>query len=78
MVGPNLANIGNDAATRIAGQTAEQYIHESLVNPNAFTAKKCPYSDCIPGTMPANISTLINEGEINAVVQYLLTLKGGS
>ena len=78
MVGPSLANIGNDGATRVAGQTAEQYIHESIVNPNAFTANKCPYSDCIPGTMPANITTLLNEDEINAVVQYLLTLKDGS
>ena len=78
VVGPNMANIGNEAGTRVPGQTAEQYIHESIVNPNAFTAPKCPFGACVTGTMPANITQLLSEDEINTIVQYLLAQKAGS
>lgn len=76
IVGPNLSNIGTDGATRVEGQTAEQYIHESLVNPLAFTAPECPFGPCVAGTMPMITATL-NEDEINTIVQYLVTLHGG-
>jgi hypothetical protein len=75
VVGPNLSNIGNEAATRIPGYSAEQYIHESLVNPNAFTAPKCPFGACIAGSMPANIESLVGADGVDTIVQYLLQLK---
>jgi hypothetical protein len=78
VVGPDMSNIGNEAATRVPGQSAEVYLHESIVNPNAFTAPNCPFGPCIGGAMPANMSQLLTEDEINLLVQYLLTLKGGS
>lgn len=78
VVGPDMTNIGNEAGARVPGQSAEDYIHESIVNPNAFTAPKCPFSACIAGTMPANITQLLTEDEINLLVQYLLAQKGGS
>jgi mono/diheme cytochrome c family protein len=77
VVGPDMSNIGNEAATRVPGQTAEEYIHESIVNPNAHTAPDCPFGACVPGTMPANITQLLNEQEIDLLVQYLLAQTGG-
>ena len=78
VVGPDMSNIGNEAGTRVPGQTAEQYLHESLVNPNAFTAPKCPFGPCVAGTMPANISQLLSEDEINTLINYLLQQKAGA
>jgi nitrite reductase (NO-forming)/hydroxylamine reductase len=70
-VGPNLSNIGVDAATRREGYTAQEYIRESLVEPAAFTAPDCPTGPCITGAMP--ILQLTDE-EVGALVGYLSTL----
>jgi nitrite reductase (NO-forming)/hydroxylamine reductase len=78
VVGPDMTSIGSEAATRVPGQTAEEYIHESIVNPNAHTAPKCPFGACVAGTMPANIEQLLSPEEIDTIVQYLLTQQGGS
>jgi len=77
IVGPDLTNIGNEAGTRVEGETAEQYIHQSIVDPNAHTAPKCPFGPCVAGVMPANMTQMLSEDEINLLVQYLLTQKGG-
>ena len=77
-LGPNLANIGTDAATRVAGYTAEEYLRESILEPNAFIAPKCPTGDCIPGIMLPNLVELLTEEEIDMVIGYLATLREGS
>lgn len=71
VVGPNLSNIGVDAATRIDGYSAEEYIRESLVEPNAFTAPECPTGPCPPGAMPMLI---LEQSEFDTLVNYLATL----
>ena len=38
-VGPNQSNIGTQAATRKPGLSAEEYIRESIVNPNALVVQ---------------------------------------
>ena len=70
-VGPNLSNIGVDAGGRIEGYTAEAYIHESLVSPNAFTAPECPTGPCPFGAMP---NLLLSDAQIETIVSYLTTL----
>ena len=70
-LGPNLANIGVDAAGRRDGYTAEEYIHESIVEPNAFTAPDCPDGPCAAGLMPV---LPLDEAQVEAIVTYLLTL----
>jgi hypothetical protein len=77
-VGPNLSNIGNDAATRIKDYTAEQYIRESLLKPNAFIAPKCPFGSCVPGAMPANLEQTLTPAELDTIVEYLLGLRSPS
>ena len=77
VVGPDMSNIGNEASTRVPGQSAEEYLHESIVNPNAHTAPDCPFGPCVAGAMPANMTQLLTPEEIDLLVDYLLTQTGG-
>ena len=70
-VGPDLTNIGVEAASRRDGYTAEAYIHESIVEPNAFIVPDCPTGPCIAGTMPV---LPLEEAQLEVIVNYLLTL----
>lgn len=73
-VGPDLTNIGVVGATRIPGYTAEQYIRESLLNPNAFIAPECPAGPCLPNLMVQNLGDTLTAEEIDTVVAYLASL----
>lgn len=80
VVGPNLTNIGVRAEERakeagVAG--AEAYIQQSIVKPNDYIAPDCPTGPCNPGTMPANFGQMLSDEDINALVQFLLSQKGG-
>ena len=86
-VGPALDKIATLAARRISSDeytkavtappatTAEQYVLEAIVNPNAFVPIDCPTGPCMPGIMPNNYNQAIREGDITALVAYLLTLE---
>ena len=69
LVGPSLANIGAVAGSMVAGQSAEEYLHESIVNPSAFVVEG--FSDLMPSSYGAQLT----EKQINDLVAYLLTLK---
>jgi cytochrome c oxidase subunit II len=66
-IGPPLTNIGTVGATRKPGTSAEDYIRESIQQPNAFTAPGFP-----PGLMPV---VPMSDQELAAVVAYLASLK---
>jgi len=56
-VGPWLGDIANVGATRVEGQSALQYVYNSVLNPNAFMAPECPTGPCTsPSVMPPNFS----------------------
>ena len=76
MLGPDQTNLGNVAARRIEGYTAEEYIRESIVDPNAFIVEECPLGSCLQ-VMPQNYSASLSEEQLNAIVVYLLSLKYG-
>lgn len=68
--GPSLADIGAVAANRAANMTAEEFLLQSIVEPNAYR---------IPGhhaVMPADISSDLEPVEIISVVGYLMTAGG--
>lgn len=44
--GPWLGEIAEVGATRVEGQTAHQYVYNSILNPNAFIAPDCPNGPC--------------------------------
>jgi len=58
--------------------TAEEYIHESILDPNLFIAPKCPTGACAPNIMPATLKDTLTTEEINLIVKYLNGLPAGA
>ena len=73
-VGPNLTTIGADGGTRIDGYTAEEYIRESILDPNAFIAPECPFGDCPANVMLQSFADTLSEDDLETIVGYLSTL----
>lgn len=69
-IGPVLDGVATRAETRVAGLTAEEYIHESIVDPSAYVVEG--YED---GIMPQNFAEILTEEQINDLVAFLLTLQ---
>jgi cytochrome c553 len=75
-VGPLLGNIGNDAETRVEGMSAEQYVYESILDPNAFIAPDCPNGPCNdPSVMRQDYPNLLSDQDMADLVEYYMTLK---
>jgi cytochrome c551/c552 len=70
LVGPSLANIGNEAGSRVSGQSAEDYLRESVVAPNAYLVEGFGAN-----LMPQEYGTQLSEQQINDLVAYMLSLK---
>jgi cytochrome c553 len=70
LVGPSHMKIGAEAGSRVAGMTAEQYLEDSIRNPNAHVAE-----GETAGVMYQNYGTELTDQEIKDLVAYLLTLK---
>lgn len=67
-LGPNLAGIGERAATRIEGVSAEEYIHESILDPGSYIVSG--YRDI----MYPNFAQHFNEQDVQDLTAYLTTL----
>jgi cytochrome c len=70
MVGPTWYNLAETAELRIPGQSAELYLHTSIVSPNAYIVEG--YS---PNVMVQTYARSLSEGELADIVSYLLTLE---
>lgn len=79
LIGPSLAGLARRAGDMVPGQSAEQYIHLSIMDANAFLAKGCnasrPEMPCVANIMPQDWPRKLSEQEVNDLVAYLLTLK---
>lgn len=83
-VGPALDNLYTNAQQTIASAeykssegkatTVEEYIRESVLNPNAFVVAQCPTGPCPKGVMIQNFKDQISESELEALIGYLMTL----
>ncbi|HND48364.1 MAG TPA: hypothetical protein PLL95_07365, partial [Anaerolineales bacterium] len=58
--------------------TAEEFIHESIIDPNLFIAPDCPTGACPPNVMPATLSQTLTTDEVNSIVTYLSSLPEGA
>ncbi len=58
--------------------TSEEYIHESILDPNLFVAPKCPTGACTPNVMPATLKDTLTTDELNSIVKYLDGLPAGA
>jgi nitrite reductase (NO-forming)/hydroxylamine reductase len=82
-IGPSLAGFGKVAAAMVASAeytgkatTAEEYIHESIVDPAAYLTPECPSGPCQAGLMPPTFGQTYTSDELAAVVEYLSSLTG--
>lgn len=67
-VGPNLDGIGERAGTRVDGLTAEEYLHQSILEPERYLVSG--YRDI----MYPDYSAHLSEQDIQDLIAFLLTL----
>lgn len=70
IVGPSMAGIASRAGSTVSGQSAEEYIRESILTPDAHLVETFP-----AGTMPQVWGDELSDEQLNQIVAYLLTLK---
>ena len=85
VIAPNLSDINTAAEEHLksdaytgAATTTEEYIRESIADPNLFVAPTCPTGACAPNVMPATLKDALTEEEINSIVNYLSGLPEGA
>ena len=84
-IGPSLSELGRVAQERLqsaeytgSATTAEEYIRESIVDPNAYTVSECPGGPCVAGQMPTTYGQTLTPEQLEAVVAYLVSLPEGA
>ena len=70
VVGPSQSDVGARAETAIEGMTAEEYLRQSIVEPDAHIAEGFD-----PGLMYQNFGEELTNSQINDLVAFMLTLK---
>lgn len=72
-VGPSLAAIGDRAGERVPGLDAETYLRQSILDPDAYVV-----DGYRPGQMLDVYEERLGRDQIDALVTYLLSLRGGT
>ena len=70
LVGPSMAGIGTRAASRVDGQSARDYLRESIVDPDAYIVQGFQ-----AGAMLPDVAELLSEQQLDNLVAFLMTLK---
>ena len=79
VLGPRLDGIGTHASTRRPGMSAQEYLKEAILDPDAFIHEGCvtPPRDgpCTPCLMAATLDSVhLTDAEVDHLVDFLLTL----
>ncbi len=69
-VGPTFAGIAATAANRVPGMSAEEYLRQSLLDPDAHVVDGFPAGQMVP-----NYLDLLSDEDIDNLVAFLLTLR---
>ena len=78
VLGPPLDGIATSAGNRISGYSAEEYIRESIVEPDAYTAGTADglSQDYQEGLMAATMAGItLSDEDVDSLVEYLLSLR---
>ena len=85
VIAPNLSDISMAADEHFKSgsytgkaTTAEEYIRESIQDPNLFIAPTCPTGPCAANVMPATLASTLSADEVNAIVSYISGLPAGA
>ncbi|MBK8619936.1 MAG: hydrogenase iron-sulfur subunit [Anaerolineales bacterium] len=70
IIGPSFYGIADRAANRVPGLTAEEYLRQSIVEPNAFIVPGYP-----SGQMIQNFGQILTEEQINDLIAFLMTMQ---
>ncbi len=73
VVGPDLTYIGSEAASRKPGMSAEDYLIESIKEPEAFVAEGVERA--MPGLMTAAVTSHLTDEQVDGLVAFLLEQK---
>ncbi len=76
-VGPNLRDLGLAANDRRPGYSAQQYIRESIIDPEAFLAPKVDGGSYPGGVMLSAFDSALTDNEVELLVDYLASLGVG-
>ncbi len=75
-VGPSLAGVASRAGAREPGKTAEQYIRESIQQPNAYIVPDSPtFQANGKSVMPEGLGNQMSPQDLADLIAYLETLK---
>ena len=69
LVGPSLAGIATRAANRVPGMSAEAYIYQSILDPDAHVVEGFPTGQMLP-----DLEEKLSSEQIDSLVAFLLTL----
>lgn len=69
LVGPGMLGLGERAANSVEGLSAEEYLHQSIVEPNVHIVEGFPMD-----VMPKVYGDAFSDEELDALVTYLLGL----
>ncbi len=70
LVGPSLAGVATRAATRVPGMSAEEYLRQSILEPDAYVVEGYPAGQMVP-----NLGEVLTDEQVNDLVAFLMTLK---
>lgn len=70
IVGPSVAGIGSRAGGMVSGKSADAYLMESILNPDAYLVDGFP-----AGTMPQVWEDELTGEQVEQLVAFMLTLK---
>ena len=70
IVGPSMAGIGSRAGSTVSGQSAEDYLRESILTPDSHLVEGFP-----AGTMPQVWGDELTSEQIDQLIAYMVTLK---
>ena len=73
LVGPDLTHIGAEGGSRKPGLSANEYITESIRDPEAFVPTGVERA--IPGIMTKGLTAGLSDGEVDALVAFLMEQK---
>ena len=70
VVGPSIAGIGSRAGSTVPGMSAEDYLEESILDPDAYLVEGFP-----AGTMPQVWQDELSSEQVDQLIAYMMTLK---